>query len=459
MPRRRFGAGQLVWESAGIGEAEGTLTGFMAARLRRAGAVVGACGVVLAGITLAAAGPAGAQALTCGMTITASVTLTQNLDCSADATTSALVIGAAGLAVNLNGYQILGPGAAAKTAGIDDTGGHGGLTVENGGISDFLGGVVVQGTSSNVLTGIEIRKLTITTSAPQDNIGVFGEFLSGAGIHDLSIRNAGVGVELGDSQNSTISHNDLLSPETGLSDSSGSADTWSGNTLSGVTSNGITVESTTNVVIKSNTVTGRAGRGVRAQDATGSLISGNRLSRLLVGVALISDVNGTVSRNRGSGDGWGILSVEPSGAVYAGNRFSHGGYGIETDFPTSETLTGNVTNHNSEVGTYVYTKGGQTGFAATLSGNTGNDNQFGLYAQFPTAGTGNHATGNKVINCFNVTCMAAAAGRPGGTGARPPHHLPALAAPPASPHMGKAVPAARAGGCASSLLSLCAVRL
>ncbi len=82
------------------------------------------------------------------------------------------------------------------------------------------------------------------------------------------------------------------------------------------------------------------------------------------------------------------------------------------------------------------------GPAATLSGNTGNDNQFGLYAQFPTAGTRNHATGNKIINCFNVTCMAAAAAAADAAGARPPHSPPALATPPASPQIGKAFPAA-----------------
>ena len=40
----------------------------------------------------------------------------------------------------------------------------------------------------------------------------------------------------------------------------------------------------------------------------------------------------------------------------------------------------------------------------TLNGNTANHNNAGLYSQFPTAGSGNHASGNTNVNCFNVTC-------------------------------------------------------
>lgn len=42
---------------------------------------------------------------------------------------------------------------------------------------------------------------------------------------------------------------------------------------------------------------------------------------------------------------------------------------------------------------------------ATLGGNAANDNQFGLDSQIHAKGTGNHAAGNKVVNCHYVKCV------------------------------------------------------
>ena len=69
---------------------------FRAGRLGRAGLVVVASGTLAT--SLAAAGPAQAGELACGTTITASVTLTQDMDCGGPG----IIVGAAGVTVAKN---------------------------------------------------------------------------------------------------------------------------------------------------------------------------------------------------------------------------------------------------------------------------------------------------------------------------------------------------------------------
>jgi nitrous oxidase accessory protein NosD len=177
-----------------------------------AGVVLGASGLVAAGVLAAA--PASAQPLTCGTTLTASVTLTANLDCSADTTGSALIIGAPGVTVNLAGHKILGPGAVAETNAIDDSAGYSGPTVEYGTLSNFSYGVVADGSSTAPLTGLLVKKITTTSDAPATGYGVYGEYLSEAGIHGVTAYNASDAIVLDHSQDSTVSYNRLVTPGT-----------------------------------------------------------------------------------------------------------------------------------------------------------------------------------------------------------------------------------------------------
>jgi hypothetical protein len=154
-----------------------------------------ASGALAIGVIVAAVGPARASAIACGSTITASVRLTEDLNCTADTTGSGITIGADGVTVNLNGYQILGPGDLAGTYGIADTG-YSDVTIEYGAMSNFGTDVDLMGASGSELTGIVVRHLTIANTGVQDGFGVYGEHLSGTIIHRLSISNAYVGVEL-----------------------------------------------------------------------------------------------------------------------------------------------------------------------------------------------------------------------------------------------------------------------
>jgi hypothetical protein len=379
-----------------------------------------ASGALAIGVIVAAVGPARASAIACGSTITASVRLTEDLNCTADTTGSGITIGADGVTVNLNGYQILGPGDLAGTYGIADTG-YSDVTIEYGAMSNFGTDVDLMGASGSELTGIVVRHLTIANTGVQDGFGVYGEHLSGTIIHRLSISNAYVGVELVSCQHSAVTHNYLQDPFYGGYDGTGTANRWAHNTLSDVTYQGIVAASTADAVIRDNTVNGAGAYGIEDQGSDGVTIAQNVLNDLYDGVYDFASSDGNISYNTGSGDTYGIDTYALTGYAYAGNTFENGQYGIETDLPTSEILSGNVTSNNSEAGLFVYT-GGAAGWSAMLSYNTGNDNSFGLYSQIPTSGTGNRASGNMKVNCYNVTCVtsAAAAGRVRSPAYRPP---------------------------------------
>jgi Right handed beta helix region len=401
--------------------------------LRRAAAIAVGTGGLVAGMILAVPGTASATTLTCGSTISSpgTVTLTANGDCTTDTTDNAITIAAAGVTLNLNGHKILGPGAAStQTEGVFDDG-YGDLTVENGTISNFYAGVVVEGTSSSMLAGIVVEHLTITNNAlDADTWGVYGGYLDGASIHNNSISDTNFGVELDYNQTSTVSENHLTRIfYDALEDYLGTGNTWSYNTLTGIIDVGVYADEATAVVVNGNKINGTPdASGVSIYDSTASVRS-NTLNDLFEGIydddANFGDNAGdTFSYNHGTGNQWGISAYQPDDETYSGNNFSKGIFGIETDYPSGMTLKSNTTDDNSEAGVFLYIGGEDpSDFSATLTYNTANDNRYGLYSQFPTTGSPNHAKGNTSVNCYNVTCPGSGAAP--AVVAPPPHIMPA----------------------------------
>src|SRR3954469_9265176 len=100
--------------------------------------------VVVAAGWLAA--PALAQGVRCGQVVAHDVTLEADLDCSGD-DSPALVIGAAGVTVDLGGHTLLDDPA---TVGIDNSGGYDDVTIRNGRVfAGQLETVVLEGASRN----------------------------------------------------------------------------------------------------------------------------------------------------------------------------------------------------------------------------------------------------------------------------------------------------------------------
>jgi len=354
------------------------------------------------------------------------------MNCSSYTSGPALIIGAASVTVNLNSHEILGPGAGADTEGIVDFSSDGaagapfaGLIVENGSISNFSTDVDVEGSSGTPLTGIVVENVKTTNKAFTEGYAFYGEYLTSASIHNDSVSDANVGIELYYSTSSTVSDNTMVRPGTdGFFDDVGAGNSWSHNWVSAATGDGFDLRSTTDDIVESNTVTGSgSANGIYDDESLGVTISKNVLNGLYDGVYEdYENESGTVSHNTGSHDQWGIYSYEPAGMTFQGNKFNRGQLGIETDYPYSETLEGNTTNNNSEAGVLIYTDEEVSSYTPEVKNNTADNNRYGLYSQISTTGNGNDATGNTVVNCYNVHCGSA--GPRAGSVAAPVHRTP-----------------------------------
>jgi hypothetical protein len=328
-----------------------------------------------------------AATLTCRSVLTASVTLTSDLDCSAQTSGSALTIGAAHVTVNLNGHTIGGP---SNVVGIEDIG-HSYPTIENGKLSGF--GVDLQGTENpdgtvTEIVGAEIRHVIFADS----------------------------GISLTHARGARITHNTVATFDSvGITDYSNTADVISDNHImvsSSTTSSatGIDVDGTTNEVIRNNSIEGAGGAfsyGLVDYYSSGQVITHNAVSNLYTGI-LESGEDGTVSYNRGHHNIYGIDEEGAIGVEYVGNHFGWGRYGIWLYDPSGTRLRRNVTNHNSEAGVFVFVDRVYCGpCSARLATNIADKNSRGLYSQISTSGSGNRATTNAAVNCHNVGCVPA----------------------------------------------------
>ena len=107
--------------------------------------------LVLGSTTLV--GPADAAVLSCGQTITTDTTLENDIGPCGD---YGITIGASNITFNLNGHRIFGTGQAGDGAGVYAPNVTG-VTIRNGTVSDFDGGVVIEGGSGNTVQQITAR--------------------------------------------------------------------------------------------------------------------------------------------------------------------------------------------------------------------------------------------------------------------------------------------------------------
>ncbi len=133
--------------------------------------------MALAGMPLVGTA-AGAAVVSCGQVITETTVLENDVGpCPANGA-HGIVIGASNITLDLNGHTVFGTTARGEGAGVymlhrTD------VTVKNGTVRDFDGGVAVDGGSGNTITGITAR----------DNIGTLNVTRYGEGIALLSSTN------------------------------------------------------------------------------------------------------------------------------------------------------------------------------------------------------------------------------------------------------------------------------
>jgi parallel beta-helix repeat protein len=229
-------------------------------------------------------------ALSCGSTVTTSVTLTANMVCAGS---DGLDVGANGVVINLNGHLIQGDGTH---IGVFDVS-HTAVVVENGVVNNFAYGV---------------------------------EFGAGGTVQNVRSENDSQYAIFAAGNNAVINADYALSSGTGiLVESNGAKVT--GNWVEENTSFGIFVLGATGVSVLNNKATNNSSQGIAVADSTG-LVSGN-----------IADGNGND----------GILVNNPglgvtSGLIASNNRAAfNGNYGIRSTAGGSTDGGGNVVQDNT----------------------------------------------------------------------------------------------------------------
>jgi parallel beta-helix repeat protein len=363
-------------------------------------AVATAAALVLAG----QASTAPPTTVSCGQTITRSITLANDLS---DCGKVGLEIGAADITVNLNGHTIAGTNAK-LSAGISngDCGangqtckGYANVTVENGSITGFYGsGVSVTGARGNV-----ISKLTITNIGEGDKQG------------DLS-----AGIFLMRSQNTVVTGNDVS------------------NHVRAFQVNGIDVFAAPSTRVQANTFHDNAGEGISVFQSPGTRLIGNRLlANTGNGIHVNSSSDGTtVSGNRAdanrragiaagastklrvvnnivtkSGD-IGMLLFDLTGSLVSGNRASANWDGIGLyagqagvaqyggkHGATKNRLIGNSAMQNKHAGIWVRGDGGKdVANDNALIRNLASGNGVGGGIVVERSASGNKLTGNRAFS-------------------------------------------------------------
>jgi parallel beta-helix repeat protein len=282
----------------------------------------------------------------CGETITASLRLANSLlDCPGDG----LVVGAAGITIDLGGHRIDGVVAQnSETVGIRNDPGFAGVTIRNGLVTQFHAGVSLVFAASNSIAGLRLL---------QNDTGIRLVSSDGNQIQGCVATDNGNGFSIeAQSRNNT----------------------FVGNEASGNFYDGFYVEESSGTFI-GNTASANDSYGFELFTATGALLKGN-----------------VVRANRGSGI---VIDLDSAENVLKGNRSSgNGTHGIEVFSGTGNVLTRNVLEENAGHGIRSDTsqlelranRADRNGFA------NGNADGLGLGILVPAGAiqSGNKATGN-----------------------------------------------------------------
>jgi parallel beta-helix repeat protein len=189
-------------------------------------------------------------ALSCGQTVTTSVTLTADMFCPGG---DGVDVGANGIIVNLNGHTISGD--TTHIGVLDD--GHTGVVIENGVVKNFAFGVVLvsgaSGTVQNVRSennpNVDIRVVGNNSSISGDyafesNFGI--EIGQGSGVKvtgNWAAGNAGTGIAVEGATGVSVLGNKATNNGTGIDMVSIGSGLLSGNVADGNSSNGIFLSS------------------------------------------------------------------------------------------------------------------------------------------------------------------------------------------------------------------------
>ena len=259
-----------------------------------------------------------------------------------------LVVGADDITIDLRGHTIAGADLAG--AGVDDTGQHDRLVIENGTITGFYDGVFLKQSSgsavrrleiSHVFQGVELLdspenavERNSISDATSGGISVEGESDRNR-VEKNSVSRAGAGVQLSPAVQPTRTPDDNLIVKNELAPG-GIGVAFGGTALRNRVERNVFHDNAT---------------GVFALDADGNVIERNDVIRGGLGMILIDSDDNRLSRNRVEELFLGILVLDGSQSTIlernAASRNQDDGIKV---LAASTTLTGNVANDNGDLG-------------------------------------------------------------------------------------------------------------
>ena len=314
----------------------------------RAASLVSALALCLALLPASAA----ASHIQCGDAIIQDTTLDSDLvDCPG----AGVVIGAAGITLDLNGHTIAATEESDGQSGVDNSGGHDGVTVKNGTITDFFAAVRFVEAGAGVVSGLEVVRGLVWVGGGSDRNRIeanriLGQILVDGQSSDNEIaRNhvtRGAGVLLVFGFRNRIEDNVVTEGGAGIVALGANDTTIARNTVSRNIGAGISNRSN-HTLIEGNHVT-RNGFGSVFQDPNSGIVSFNSLDVTIRG--------NHVSRN--GLDGISIVQSQRGVTIVEGNMtLRNGDDGIDVDQATlsppqfhSATVARNKAHHNGDYG-------------------------------------------------------------------------------------------------------------
>jgi large repetitive protein len=347
----------------------------------------------------AIAGPAQAAPTTppaCGDVVTSDVRLTSDLVCP----DTGLVVGAAGIVIDLNGHSIEGPCCFSPetftTVGIDDGGGYDRVRIVDGTISRFGTGIRFEDAHRGT-----IRHVTATVNGQ-------GILLVGSDRNTIwrsEVTNSGFSIRVGDGirLESGSDRNRLIR-----------------NLVDGNEEWGVRVVRSDGNLVARNRLNANGAGGSEIFAAEGSVFARNSGGNRFVGLDLDQSADSWIVGNQFPTDGFNLNGSESTHVFRnVAGGFSASGPGLEvianvaefTPFADTGILIGagsegalverNVSNGHLEDGIGVLSPG------VVIAHNTANDNlDLGIEAVPGVIdGGGNRASGNgNPLQCVNVVC-------------------------------------------------------
>lgn len=365
-------------------------------------------GIALA-IGILSAVPASVMAAqpSCGQTLTTNTTLTANLNCSGYSG-DALVMGADGITLNLNGKTLTGPAGNEGYDGVDTAGYHR-TTITNGTIRDYSTGVNVDG--SNRTT---VSFLTIDGEDTGDAYGIYNSNGVKNVFHHLTIVDTYEGVYTEYSAETTLRDSNVTSSDIAYYASYTTKNVVSNSTLTAGSEGVYEYRSHRNTYTGNRSNGGSWGfyfecNGHGQVNVNGNTANNNSEAGFYLSACYVVDhpldgfVGSRIVNNTANGNNYGFTDYSSYNELFRGNTANdNDNDGFYFDYPSGHRIVYNKALRN---GNGIYIEHNYSFYAvAAVSYNTARRNDvYGFYADYGTDGLDNVATLNG-INCYNVDC-------------------------------------------------------